>query len=64
MVYRGKYCFYFLASIRIKLFLIGYIDDVRNTDNAWMETEVWNFHYGATVSFPQLRIDDVYSFRF
>ena len=23
----------------------GYLDDPRNTDNAWVETEVWNFHY-------------------
>lgn len=22
----------------------GYVDDHRNTDNAWMETEVVNFH--------------------
>ncbi|KAH3781602.1 hypothetical protein DPMN_159501 [Dreissena polymorpha] len=25
--------------------LLGYLDDPRNTDNAWVETEVWNFHY-------------------
>ncbi|KAH9510313.1 ADP-ribose pyrophosphatase, mitochondrial [Bulinus truncatus] len=23
----------------------GYEDDVNNTDNAWCETEIWNFHY-------------------
>jgi hypothetical protein len=23
----------------------GYIDDQRNTDNAWIEAEIWNFHY-------------------
>ncbi|KAL8598703.1 hypothetical protein ACOMHN_033267 [Nucella lapillus] len=23
----------------------GYIDDPTNTDNAWREAEVWNFHY-------------------
>ncbi|KAJ8317915.1 hypothetical protein KUTeg_003006 [Tegillarca granosa] len=23
----------------------GYVDDPRNTDNAWVEAEVWNFHY-------------------
>jgi hypothetical protein len=23
----------------------GYIDDTRNTDNAWVEAEIWNFHY-------------------
>ncbi|CAF0831896.1 unnamed protein product [Rotaria sp. Silwood1] len=35
----------------------GYIDDVRNTDNAWVEAEIWNFHYGSTMSFPNLRTD-------
>lgn len=23
----------------------GYLDDPRNTDNSWVEAEVWNFHY-------------------
>jgi hypothetical protein len=23
----------------------GYVDDPRNTDNAWCEAEIWNFHY-------------------
>lgn len=23
----------------------GYMDDPSNTDNAWREAEVWNFHY-------------------
>ncbi|XP_060602842.1 transient receptor potential cation channel subfamily M member-like 2 [Ruditapes philippinarum] len=31
----------FCASLLYK----GYLDDPRNTDNAWVETEVWNFHY-------------------
>ena len=31
----------FSASLLYK----GYLDDPRNTDNAWVETEVWNFHY-------------------
>ncbi|CAF1445673.1 unnamed protein product, partial [Adineta steineri] len=35
----------------------GYIDDLRNTDNAWVEAEIWNFHYGSTMSFPNLRTD-------
>ncbi|CAF1275673.1 unnamed protein product [Adineta ricciae] len=35
----------------------GYIDDIRNTDNAWVEAEIWNFHYGQTMSFPSLRTD-------
>lgn len=29
----------------------GYIDDPRNTDNAWIEAEVWNFHYDREDSF-------------
>jgi hypothetical protein len=33
------------------------MDDVRNTDNAWMEAEIWNFHYGLNMSFPRLRND-------
>ncbi|KAL4230550.1 hypothetical protein ACF0H5_010931 [Mactra antiquata] len=31
----------FSASLIYK----GYLDDPRNTDNAWVEAEVWNFHY-------------------
>lgn len=31
----------FSASILYR----GYIDDPTNTDNAWREAEVWNFHY-------------------
>ena len=26
------------------LIYAGYVDDPRNTDDAWMETEVWHFH--------------------
>ncbi|XP_052792596.1 transient receptor potential cation channel subfamily M member 2-like isoform X1 [Mya arenaria] len=29
----------------------GYLDDPRNTDNAWVEAEVWNFHYDLGDSF-------------
>ena len=29
----------------------GYKDDPRNTDNAWVEVEVWNFHYDKEESF-------------
>ena len=29
----------------------GYLDDPRNTDNAWVEAEVWNFHYDLNDSF-------------
>jgi hypothetical protein len=35
----------------------GYIDDETNTDNAWVEAEIWNFHYGGNSSFPNLRTD-------
>ncbi|CAF2382637.1 unnamed protein product [Rotaria sp. Silwood2] len=37
----------------------GYIDDLRNTDNAWVEAEMWNFHYASALSFPNLRTDGV-----
>jgi len=50
----------FLTKIFLKtlwVIILGYIDDVRNTDNAWVEAEIWNFHYGATMSFPNLRTD-------
>lgn len=29
----------------------GYIDDPRNTDSAWVEAEVWNFHYDSSDTF-------------
>ena len=32
----------------------GYIDDPRNTDNAWIEAEIWNFHYGNEDKFDNL----------
>lgn len=32
----------------------GYIDDPRNTDNAWIEAEIWNFHYS-----DQDKLDDL-----
>ncbi|CAF1217287.1 unnamed protein product [Rotaria sordida] len=37
----------------------GYIDDLRNTDNAWAEAEIWNFHYDSDISLPNLRTDGV-----
>jgi ADP-ribose pyrophosphatase len=36
----------------------GYLDDPRNTDNAWVETEVWNFHYDIGDTFD-LRLAEV-----
>ncbi|KAJ2949154.1 hypothetical protein O0L34_g6095 [Tuta absoluta] len=38
----------------------GYVDDPRNTDNAWMETAAYNFHdeRGDTVGALQLRAGD------
>jgi hypothetical protein len=58
MVYRGypKIQSYFRLSSYIS-FSLGYIDDVRNTDNAWVEAEIWNFHYGSAMSFSNLRSD-------
>eukprot|EP00058_Branchiostoma_floridae_P014792 XP_002600280.1 hypothetical protein BRAFLDRAFT_118277 [Branchiostoma floridae] len=29
----------------------GYVDDPRNTDSAWVETEAWHFHYESGESF-------------
>ena len=41
----------------------GYIDDPRNTDNAWVEAEIWNFHFGdmdqLDLSIPQVRVLDI-----
>ena len=34
------YIFEMISNIRIR----GYVDDPRNTDNAWMETVAFNFH--------------------
>ena len=31
----------------------GYIDDPSNTDNAWREAEVWNFHYELNDAFDK-----------
>ena len=36
----------------------GYLDDPRNTDNAWVEAEVWNFHYDLNDTFD-LRLKEV-----
>lgn len=44
----------FSASLLYK----GYLDDPRNTDNAWMEAEVWNFHYDLGDNF-ELRMSEV-----
>lgn len=44
----------FSASLLYK----GYLDDPRNTDNAWMEAEVWNFHYDIGDNF-ELRMSEV-----
>jgi len=39
-----------------KVVYVGYVDDPRNTDNAWMETTATHFHcdaqFGARLSFP------------
>jgi hypothetical protein len=32
-------------SFTAKMIYKGYIDDPRNTDNAWVEAEIWNMHY-------------------
>ena len=47
----------FSASLLYK----GYVDDPRNTDNAWVEAEVWNFHYDMEDAFD-VRIPEVRGF--
>ncbi|CAD5120961.1 DgyrCDS9507 [Dimorphilus gyrociliatus] len=34
----------------------GYVDDPRNTDNAWMETEAYNFHDEEGSSFSKIEL--------
>lgn len=41
---------YFLQIYR------GYVDDPRNTDNAWMETIAYNFHDETGESVGQLKL--------
>lgn len=44
---RYLYRFYLLLNYFCKGFVKifrGYVDDPRNTDNAWIETVVYNFH--------------------
>ncbi|XP_052825070.1 transient receptor potential cation channel subfamily M member 2 [Octopus bimaculoides] len=36
----------------------GYVDDPRNTDNAWVEAEVWNFHYDFADTFDSRILED------
>ncbi len=47
-------------SFTAKMIYKGYIDDSRNTDNAWIEAEVWNFHYSdqdkLNESIPDVKI--------
>ncbi|XP_022323165.2 transient receptor potential cation channel subfamily M member-like 2 isoform X2 [Crassostrea virginica] len=45
----------FSASLLYK----GYLDDPRNTDNAWMEAEVWNFHYDIGDNFELRMSEDI-----
>ncbi len=35
----------------------GYVDDPRNTDNAWMETVVYNFHDEDGLKFKGIRLN-------
>ena len=47
-----------ILSIFLKILQIyeGYVDDPRNTDNAWMETVAYNFHDGAGDGVGRLRL--------
>ncbi|KAK0055225.1 transient receptor potential cation channel subfamily M member-like 2, partial [Biomphalaria pfeifferi] len=39
---KSAYAYYGYSAIMVYR---GYEDDPSNTDNAWSETEIWNFHY-------------------
>ena len=56
MAYQGKLNHCSIHNILLDNCL-GYIDDTRNTDNAWVEAEIWNFHYGSTMSLSNVRTD-------
>lgn len=63
MVYRGYLeLLGFCSFTNLSVTILGYIDDLHNTDNAWVEAEVWNFHYGSSISFPNLRTDVCFKF--
>lgn len=34
----------------------GYVDDIRNTDNAWMETTCVNFHDESGTAFSKFKL--------
>ena len=42
----------------------GYIDDRRNTDNAWIEAEIWNFHYSEEDKLDELIPNVFWNFKF
>lgn len=33
------------GKLKAKHLYTGYMDDMSNTDNAWIECEIWHFHY-------------------
>ncbi|GFS22809.1 transient receptor potential cation channel subfamily M member 2 [Elysia marginata] len=41
------------ASFSSQLVYRGYMDDKSNTDNAWVDAEIWNFHFNRTDTFDQ-----------
>lgn len=45
---------YGLWSIPVVQIYSGYVDDPRNTDNAWMETVAQNFHDEAGTQFKSI----------
>jgi hypothetical protein len=59
MVYKGTSPFFspVMLECQASFILAGYIDDVRNTDNAWIETQIWNFHYDSTMAFSRLHTE-------
>lgn len=40
----------------------GYLDDPSNTDNAWKEAKVWNFHYASGDTFDDILLEVCFLF--
>ncbi|KAH3822424.1 hypothetical protein DPMN_124202 [Dreissena polymorpha] len=58
----------YMHDFSASMLYTGYLDDPRNTDNAWVEAEVWNFHFdvGDTfdLTFSQVRSFDVHLYNY
>lgn len=56
MVFRGSTLVPVFCRLQVDRVYSGYVDDPRNTDNAWMETVVYNFHDDTGEYVGQLRL--------